>query len=282
MHLHTLTFQAVGPFPGRHTIDFAELGAGGLFLLEGPTGAGKSTIIDMVVFALYGKVASRDASEDRLRSGHATPDVETFVDLVLETSSGVYRVRRTPQYQRPKQRGTGTTTQQASVRLWRLASPDRPDDGELLSTRLDEAGAELLRVVGLERDQFVQTVVLPQGEFAHFLRARPEDRRGLLQKVFGTGLYERLQVRLERMRAEVARQVQDATALVRQEVAGFAGAADLDADDAQALTDAAAAGIGDDASARLEELAAAHVDRLTAAARAAEAVATDARAACAV
>ncbi len=73
MHLHRLTLQALGPFVGRHTIDFAELGASGLFLLEGPTGAGKSTLIDAVVFALYGKVAASDASDERLRSAHAAP-----------------------------------------------------------------------------------------------------------------------------------------------------------------------------------------------------------------
>jgi len=204
MYLHRMTIQALGPFAGQHTIAFTDLAASGLFLLEGPTGSGKSTLIDAIVFALYGKVASPDASEDRLRSAHAAPEVETFVDLVLETGSGIYRVRRSPAYQRPKQRGTGTTLQQSQVRLWRLTSPDALD-GDVLSTRADEAGAELRRAVGLDREQFVQTIVLPQGEFASFLRADPESRRGLLQQVFGTEVYERLQQRLERMRAEVGR-----------------------------------------------------------------------------
>ncbi len=125
MRLHTLTIQAVGPFAGRHTVDFAALSAGGLFLLEGPTGAGKSTVIDAVVFALYGKVASASASEDRLRSAFAADDVETVVDLVFETGSGVYRVRRTPAYERAKKRGAGRAKQQATVKLWRLtAAPE--------------------------------------------------------------------------------------------------------------------------------------------------------------
>src|SRR5690606_18641865 len=194
MHLHSLTFQAIGPFAGLHHVDLAALGASGIYLLDGPTGAGKSTVIDAIVFALYGKVASEAASDDRLRSAFAAPDVESFVDLVLEVPSGVYRVRRTPEYRRPKKRGTGTTTQQASVRLVRLAGVPSPDvfagvdcpPGELLSARLDEAGDEIRRIVGLDRRQLVQTVVLPQGEFATFLRAKPEDRAVLLQKVFGT------------------------------------------------------------------------------------------------
>jgi exonuclease SbcC len=281
MHLHRLTFQAVGPFPGRHTVDLAELGAGGIFLLEGPTGAGKSTLIDMIVFALYGKVASREASEDRLRSGHAGPDVESFVDLVLETSAGVYRVRRTPAYQRPKQRGSGTTTQQAGVRLWRLASPDAPDSGELLSSRLDEAGLELQRIVGLDREQFVQTVVLPQGEFAGFLRAKPEDRRGLLQKVFGTGVYEQVQVRLERMRAEVNRDVEDALGRVRQATAAFAGSAGLDEEDAAELAALATESLrGGDERPEVERRAAGHVDRLAAESAEADARAEETRSRC--
>lgn len=242
MHLHSLTFQAIGPFPGRHRIDLAALGASGIFLLDGPTGAGKSTVIDTVVFALYGKVASESASDDRLRSAYADATVESFVDLVLEVPAGVYRVRRTPEYRRPKKRGEGTTTQQASVRLWRLPAVPSPDDedpaGELLSARLDEAGAEIQRLVGLDRRQLVQTVVLPQGEFASFLRADPERRRDLLQKVFGTELYDRAAVRL----GELARAARGRVDAARQAVTGavehYCGAAGLGAQDAGALREA--------------------------------------------
>jgi len=244
MHLHSLTFQAIGPFPGRHRVDLASLGASGVFLLDGPTGAGKSTIIDAIVFALYGKVASDAASDDRLRSAFAGPDVESFVDLVLEVPSGVYRVRRTPEYRRPKKRGEGTTTQQASVRLWRLAQvPEQADEdgppGELVSARLDEAGDEIRRIVGLDRRQLVQTVVLPQGEFASFLRAKPEDRAVLLQKVFGTELYHRAAVRLAELARDARARVDGARQAVVGAVERFVGAAGLAADAAAALREAA-------------------------------------------
>ena len=134
MRLHRLTLQAIGPYAGEHTIDFVELGRAGLFLLEGPTGAGKSTIIDAIVFGLYGELAGTGASKDRLHSHHAQPGTEPFVELVFETGSGVYRVRRTPAYQRPKQRGAGFTPQQASATLVRLTDPDALA-GETLSTR---------------------------------------------------------------------------------------------------------------------------------------------------
>ena len=242
MHLRSLTVQAIGPFAGRHTVDLDALGSSGLFLLEGPTGSGKSTLIDAVVFALYGKVAGADASDERLRSAYAADDVESVVDLVLEVPSGVYRVRRTPAYQRAKRRGTGTTTAQASVKAWRLPAdadvsggPDALDGvGVLLGTRLDEVGAELQRIVGLDRSQFVQTVVLPQGEFARFLRATGEERRVLLQKIFGTQVYDQMQQRLAALRAEAARTVEASRAALGEAVAHLLGACALAPDEAAA------------------------------------------------
>ncbi len=243
MELRTLTLQAIGPFAGRHTIDFAELAASGLFLLEGPTGAGKSTLIDAVVFALYGTVASAQTSDERLRSTAAPADTESFVDLVFEVPAGLFRVRRSPQYERTKRRGEGTTTQQATVRAWRMppetptgAPPEQLDGyGEPLGNRLDEVGQLVAGWVGLDRQQFVQTVVLPQGEFASFLRAKPEDRRLLLQKIFGTQVYEDLAARLAELRRESNNAVTAATGSLGEAVSHLVGAARLDEEDAVAL-----------------------------------------------
>ena len=190
MNLHRLTLRAIGPYAGEHSIDFAALGASGTFLLEGPTGSGKSTIIDAIVFALYGGLAGSASTPDRLRSHHAAPDVEPFVELVFENGAGVHRIRRTPAYRRPKARGTGTTPANATAKLWRLSSPDAVD-GEIVSISTQEAGAEVSRILGLTRQQFVQTVVLPQGEFAAFLRSTGEKRKEVLQSLFGTEIYER-------------------------------------------------------------------------------------------
>jgi exonuclease SbcC len=189
MNLHRLTLRAVGPYAGEFTVDFAELGASGTFLLEGPTGAGKSTVIDAIVFALYGSLAGEGASRDRLRSHHAPPEVEPFVELVFETAAGVHRVRRTPAWRRPKKNGTGTTPANATATLVRLTSPDATS-GEVVSTSTQEVGGEIGRILGLTRQQFVQTVVLPQGEFAAFLRSTGEERRTMLQSLFGTEIYE--------------------------------------------------------------------------------------------
>ncbi|MEZ0446491.1 AAA family ATPase [Cellulomonas sp. ICMP 17802] len=244
MHLRSLTVQAIGPFAGRHTVDFDALGQAGLFLLEGPTGSGKSTLIDAIVFALYGKVASSEASEERLRSAYAPDDVESVVDLVFEVPSGVYRVRRTPAYQRAKRRGVGTTTANATVKAWRLPAGVELDPATLdavgvpLGNRLDEIGAEIQKAVGLDRTQFVQTIVLPQGEFAHFLRAKPEERRGLLQKIFGTEVYERLQQRLAELRREGDRASESARTTLASGTSRLVGAARLTDEEAAELRSA--------------------------------------------
>ena len=123
MKLHHLRLTGIGPFAGTVEIDFAALGASGTFLLEGPTGSGKSTILDAIVYALYGQVAGSATSADRIRSQFAAPTAPSVVDLVFETSSGLHRVRRQPEFQRPKMRGSGTTKEHPKAVLWRIGSP---------------------------------------------------------------------------------------------------------------------------------------------------------------
>lgn len=203
MQFHRLTLRGIGPFPDECAIDLDALGAGGLFLIEGPTGSGKSTLLDAITFALYGTLADAEASDERLHSAHADPRVEPYVELVFSTGAGDFRIWRQPKYERPKQRGTGTTTQNQQVKLWRLSPGDLEEvlgggeaSGRLVSNRAQEVGAEIPALTGLTRDQFTQTVLLPQGKFATFLRSKPDDRRTVLQRVFGTQMYEEVQKRL--------------------------------------------------------------------------------------
>ena len=195
MRILRLTMDAVGPFPGHEVIDFEAFSDAGRFLLSGPTGAGKSTIIDAIVFALYGKVSGgRDSSDSRIRSRYASEQAKTEVELIFSTSSGNYKVRRQPAYERVKKNGKGVTKQNAKAWLFKLDEQLR-DVSEPL-TKTSDVGTEITRIVGLSREQFTQTVVLPQGKFAQFLRSTSKDRQDLLQELFGTAIFEDLQLDL--------------------------------------------------------------------------------------
>ena len=215
MRLHTLTMTGIGPYAGTETIDFDRFADSGRFLLTGPTGAGKTTIIDAIVFALYGRVADSDgSSKQRLRSTLVDPTTRSEADLTFSTSAGVYRILRSPEYRRPKKRGTGTTRQNATARLWRLPAPGAGPVGEPV-TRLDDVGAEVARIVGLTRDQFTQTVVLPQGRFARFLRATSAERHALLRDVFGTGVFDAIQEQVAERNRSTDRSTQAARQALR-------------------------------------------------------------------
>lgn len=197
MRLHRLAFTAIGPFADTEVIDFTVFDDAGLFLLAGPTGAGKSMLIDAIVFALYGDVARQsDASTQRLRSDYASPRVHSEVDLIFETPAGIYRVTRTPKYV-PKGNKSARNSQASLVRV--IEDPScsegyRTIEGIERGAR--QISSEIKRIVGLTKEQFLQTVVLPQGKFAEFLTAKSEDRESILRDIFETGVYLDFQNRL--------------------------------------------------------------------------------------
>src|SRR5215472_837784 len=225
MRLHTLQLQAFGPYATGQRIDFGLLAASGLFLLEGPTGAGKSTILDAITFALYGGLAGDGSGEDRLRSHFADPAAEPSVMLEFSLHGTNYRVTRVPEHQRPKKRGDGFTVAASSVHLERLEA----GRWSSLTSNKAEAGEVITEAIGLNREQFTQVMLLPQGEFARFLRARDDDRRELLTKLFGTQLYDKITAELDRRRYDAARQREDAEQAVSAAVSAAAEAASLDA-----------------------------------------------------
>jgi exonuclease SbcC len=209
VRIHRLEIQAFGPFAGREVIDFDELGAHGLFLLNGPTGAGKTSILDAICYALYGGVPGARQTAKRLRSDHAAPD--TAPEVLLEFSSGDRRLEvvRNPAWDRPAKRGTGKTVlEQAHTTLREFSQ------GEWVtkSARNDEAGAEIQALMGMDKEQFTRVVMLPQGDFAAFLRADAKTRADLLQKLFGTTRFEEIEDQLKEDLAAATRQLQDARA----------------------------------------------------------------------
>jgi exonuclease SbcC len=180
MRLHRLEMTAFGPFAETTVVDFDALGADGLFLLHGQTGAGKTTVLDAIAFALYGRVPGARGESKRLHSDHAAE--QTPPQVVLDATLGGRRVRltRIPEFERPKLRGTGMRTDPAKATLEWLDGR-----GENLS-RIPDIGEEIIRLLGMSADQFFQVVLLPQGDFARFLRAENEEREKLLEKLFDT------------------------------------------------------------------------------------------------
>lgn len=246
MRLHSLTLCAFGPYATRQAIDFDRLTSSGLFLLEGPTGAGKTTILDAITFALYGGLSGEDSGSDRLHSDFAAPGAEPSVTVEFSLRGTRYRISRVPEHQRPKKRGDGFTTEPMRVHLERR----RAARWLSVSSNKAEVADEVADVVGLTRAQFTQVMLLPQGEFARFLRCGDDERRVLLSKLFGTEVYDRITAELDRRRAGAARQREAAAGQIAATVSAAGEAAGLDAAGRAALLALPAA----DRAVRLKEI----------------------------
>ncbi|MFJ7084174.1 AAA family ATPase [Streptomyces griseus] len=198
MRLHRLSITAFGPFGATQEVDFDALSSAGLFLLHGPTGAGKTSVLDAVCFALYGAVpGARQSPGASLRSDHAPADLPTEVQLELTVGGRRLEVTRSPAQPRPKKRGDGFTVEKAQSRL-RGYDPER--GWQALSKSHQEIGEELTQLIGMSRDQFCQVVLLPQGDFARFLRADAEARGKLLGRLFDTRRFAAVEDRLAELR----------------------------------------------------------------------------------
>jgi len=196
MKLHRLEVEGFGPFRDRQVVDFDSFADDGIFLIAGRTGAGKSSILDAVCFALYGGVPRYEGGEKRLRSDHCQPDDVTQVVVEFSTPAGRYRVTRSPEYERPKKRGGGMTVQAAAVQLDVLVGGEWVG----LAAREREAAFELDEILQLSREQFLQVILLAQNRFSEFLLAGSRERQALLRRLFGTERFEDVQARFEERR----------------------------------------------------------------------------------
>jgi len=194
-----LRMCAFGPFAQAQEIDFTELGERRLFLIHGPTGAGKSSILDAISFALYGESSGGERSAHEVRSQHAGPDEETKVELVFAVGEATYRVWRAPEQERPKKRGEGTTTDKARAELHLLCQgSEGADDWQPIAARPAAVTAQVERILGFEVTQFRQVVILPQGRFRRLLSAGSDERETILSVLFQTHEYARVQEALRK------------------------------------------------------------------------------------
>ena len=184
-----LTLSAFGPYAAETTLELEKLGKGGLYLVTGDTGAGKTTLFDAITYALYDHSSGGVREGAMLRSQYADPKTPTFVELEFEVNGARYTVRRNPEYPRPKARGEGFTTEKADATL-------TYHDGRPPVTKAKEVNAAILDILGLDYNQFCQIAMIAQGQFTRLLNASTEERSRIFRKLFRTQRYAKLQDRL--------------------------------------------------------------------------------------
>ena len=181
-----LTLSAFGPYAGTTTLPLEQLGRGGLYLVTGDTGAGKTTLFDAITYALYDHSSGGVRDGAMLRSKYADPGTPTFVELEFEVRGQRYTVRRNPEYLRPKARGEGFTTEKADAALTYA-------DGRPPVTKAKEVTAAVIDIIGLDYNQFSQIAMIAQGQFTRLLNATTEERSKIFRKLFRTQRYQKLQ-----------------------------------------------------------------------------------------
>lgn len=209
-----LTISAFGPYAGKTEIDFERLGTKGLYLITGDTGAGKTTIFDAITFALYGEASGDARKADMFRSKYADANVPTYVELVFDYRGARYTVRRNPEYQRPKGRGTGFTAQKAEASL-------SGEDGRPPVTKTREVTRAVTELIGLDRRQFVQIAMIAQGDFQKLLFAGTEERSGIFRQIFHTGIYQKIQEQLKTAVKEQWKEYDELRRSIRQYMDGI-------------------------------------------------------------
>ena len=189
----SLTIEAFGPYRDSVTLDFSALQDHSMFLISGPTGAGKTSILDAMVYALYGEPSGEVRKTDAIRSDFAEPERMTRVDFSFAIGEAQYRVERLPKQLVAKKRGTGMREQNASATVYEMK------DGEwkVIATSAAAIRDTVQRIIGFRKDQFLQVVLLPQGEFRKLLVASTSEREELLHTLFRTELYRKLQEALK-------------------------------------------------------------------------------------
>ena len=200
-----LEMTAFGPYPKEVILDFAVLANQSMFLITGPTGAGKTSILDAIVYALYGQTSGglRDGSD--MRSDYADATTPTAVVFEFQVGDHRYRMERTPKQELQKKRGTGTRTvlATASISEW------IDDEWKLLTTKAQEIRDYVQQIIGFRVDQFLQVVLLPQGDFRKLLVAPTSEREVLLHTIFKTSIYKRMQDVLKEELAKSTVGIQD-------------------------------------------------------------------------
>ncbi len=208
-----LTISAFGPYAGKVELNLDSLGNSGLYLITGDTGAGKTTIFDAIMFALYGEPSGKSRESSMLRSKYADIETPTFVELNFECNSKLYTIKRNPEYEKPKTRGEGFTKQNAEAEL-------HTPDGRVIAKRKD-VDSEIKSIIGIDRDQFLQIAMIAQGDFLKLLLASTDERIKIFRHLFKTSRFKSLQEELKLEANDLSRKCDEALRSTKQYIKGI-------------------------------------------------------------
>ena len=208
-----LTMSAFGPYASKTVLELDKLGTNGLYLITGDTGAGKTTIFDAITFALYGEASGDNRESTMFRSKYANAETPTEVELTFVYAGKEYYIKRNPEYERPKTRGEGFTTEKANAEL-------HYPDGRVVA-KLREVDRAVEEIMGIDRNQFTQIAMIAQGDFLKLLLASTDDRKKIFQKIFRTRCYYVLQERLKNESGKLGKEYEMISASIRQYINGI-------------------------------------------------------------
>ncbi|EWG10257.1 AAA family ATPase [Cytobacillus firmus] len=201
-----LTMQAFGPYADSETIDFTELGNRTMFVISGKTGSGKTTIFDGISYAIYGKASGEDRNGPELRSQFAKNNTLTEVSLEFILRNRRYHITRSPQQEKKKERGDGTTTVSAKAELYIY---DENGEQKLLASNVRDVDEKIKEIMIIDSNQFRQILMIPQGEFRKLLTSESKDKEIILQRLFHTQIYKRIEEKLKEDATELKRTVEE-------------------------------------------------------------------------
>ena len=213
MRPNKLIMSAFGPYAGKVEVELDKLGQNGLYLITGDTGAGKTTIFDAITFALFGEASGKTRETSMFRSKYAKPETPTEVELYFTCKNKEYYIKRNPEYERPKARGEGTTSEKANAEL-------HFPDGRVI-TKTNEVTNAIVEIIGIDRNQFTQIVMIAQGDFLKLLLASTKDRMDIFQKLFRTQKYYVLQEKLKSESGKLGHEYEAIKSSIEQYINGI-------------------------------------------------------------
>ena len=209
-----LSMTAFGPYAENQVVDFTELKGRSFFLIHGPTGSGKTTVLDAMCFALYGTTSGSLRNGKQMRSDHAQLSTMTEVVFEFAIGSDAYRVKRNPEQERPKKKGTGTTVVNSNATLWKIKQmKNHGAEAKVIASGTLKVTEEVERLLGFKSHQFRQVVMLPQGEFRELLTANSAKRQEILETLFHTELYRSIELALKQSAKTLENDLQKMTAV---------------------------------------------------------------------